>query len=211
MRAATTRVAACMLSLCASGTQAQQMNMEAMTKWGSAQLIHYRVVGEYRGTAQIGEGGYYGVADVVDRVVMEFDWTLSRLEFANEPKIENVATQSSNLRNPEPTCAKPTTHGPYEHFDLVGAKNGMGGVIALDVVTRYPAIDVPQFCTGAAKAVPAREERKVVQLSVPSPVLLAMGIKGSASLRISDDGNSLISTDKGWIWTFTPSVESDAD
>jgi hypothetical protein len=64
------------VTVLAAGAMAQQMDvLDALAKWASAKLIHYRVVDECRGTAQIGEGRYYGVTDVVDRVVIEFDWT----------------------------------------------------------------------------------------------------------------------------------------
>ena len=186
----------------AGAASAQQMNQQEMMKWAGAKLIHYHVVGEYHDTTSIGDTNYSGVADVADRVVLDFDWSLSKGELASPVKIENTPSTLSNLRNHEPTCAKPTLDGTYERYELKSAENYMAGMIMLHAETHVPAIDVPQFCTGKPKRVPEHVDETDTQFAVPSPVLLAIGASGV----VSEDHKSLIHKELGWTWAFTPSV-----
>jgi hypothetical protein len=188
--------------------QARKTN-ESNQSWASAKVIRYHIVGEYQGTPNItsdpGKGS--GRATVTDRVVIDLEWKLSESKLAGKPTIQNTKSVVKNPRDPEPSCLPPVLKGEYEHFDLLGIKDGLGGALELQVQTTYPVVEVVQFCTGSRKSIPAGRSTRTEELVVPSPVMLNMSIPGSDDLRISADKKSMIHKKAGWTWTFTPSVK----
>jgi hypothetical protein len=188
--------------------QAQQMDMEAMMRWGSADLIRYHIVGVYQAqTNVVGDSNWIGYADVTDRVVIDLKWRLSASKLEGTPSFLNEKSVVKNLRNPEPSCLPPILKGEYEHYELLGIKEGLGGALELQVQTTYPVVEVAQFCTGNRKTVPASRRTRPEELVVPSPVMLGMPLPDSDNLRISPDKKSLVHKKAGWTWTFTPSIE----
>jgi hypothetical protein len=197
--------------LCAwrpASAQDQQMDMEAMMRWSSADVVFYHIVGVYQAqTNVIGAAGEIGYADVTDRVVIDLKWKLSESKLAGEPTFLNEKSTVKNLRNYDPKCQPPVLKGDYEHCELLGVKDGLGGTLELQVRTTYPAAEVVQFCSGAHKAVPGSVRTAPMELTVVSPVMLGMPLPDSDDLRISKDKKSLVQKKDGWTWTFTPSLE----
>ena len=180
-------------------------DMEIIRRWSSADLINFHVVGEYAGQPYIASNGA-GRADVTDRVVIDLKWRMSTSTLVGTPVIQNSKSVVTNLRDRELKCKAPILRGDYEHFELLGIKDGLGGALDLDVRTSYPGVDVIQFCTGSFKPVPARIKQGPVEWGVPSPTLFGMGLPPSDALTISKDRKSLIVKRDGWTWTYTPSV-----
>jgi hypothetical protein len=188
--------------------QDQQMDMEAMMKWSSAEVVRYHIVGVYQAqTNVVGDPNWMGYADVTDRVVIDLKWKLTESKLEGEPVIRNEKSAVANLRNPEPKCRPPVLNGEYEHWDLLQVKDGLSGVLELQVQTTYPAAEVAQFCTGKNKAVPGSVKKHPEELIMLSPVMLGMSLPESDNLRISKDKKSLIHKQAGWTWTFTPTLE----
>ncbi len=196
----------CLLCAVAPG-HAQQMDMTAMMKWSTADLIRYHIVGVYKGTPSIASDGA-GRADVTDRVVIDLDWKLSELKLAGKPTFQNSKSVVSNLRDREPSCLAPVLKGDYEHFELLGIKEGLSGVLELTVQTTYPVVEVAQSCTASRKAVPAKNKVRPEDFVVVTPISFAMPLPDSDTLRISPDKKSLIVKKDGWTWTYTPSIVS---
>lgn len=186
--------------------QAQQMDMAAMARWGSADLVRYHIVGDYQGQPSIASNGS-GRADVTDRVVIDLTWKLSESKLVGTPRFQNSKTAIKNPRDMEPSCLPPVLKGEYEHYELLGIKDGLGGALELQVQTTYPEVDIAQFCTASRKPVPASRKTRPEELVVTSPMMLAMPLPDSDNLRISQDKKSLIHKNAGWTWTFTPSIE----
>lgn len=184
---------------------AQQMDMEAMQRWGSAKLVYYAVEGVHSGassmTATMG-----GVADVVDRVSMTFEWNLAEARLMKVTSLKNYPSEVKNLRDREPKCLPPVLKGPYEEMTVLEVVSGLGGAIDLKTEHSYPAVDVAQFCTASRKSIPADKKTSVKSMAVPSPMLIAMGAPSSEKLSYSADRKSLIVKDGNWTWTFTPST-----
>ena len=184
---------------------AQQMDMQAMQRWGSAKLVYYAVEGVHSGavpvTATMG-----GVADVVDRVSMTFEWSLTEARLLKVTSLKNHPSAVKNLRDREAKCLPPVLKGTYELATVLEVVNGLGGAIDLKIERSYPAVDVAQFCTASRKPVPAEKKTSVQSMAVPSPILMAMGAPPTEKLSYSADRKSLIVKDGNWTWTFTPSV-----
>jgi hypothetical protein len=189
---------------------AQQMDMEAMSRWGSVDVVRYHIVGEYQDQSNItsNSGVGSGRADVTDRVVIDLKWKLSESKLVGTPSFENTKSALKNLGDLEPSCLPPVLKGEYEHYELLGIKDGLGGALELQVQTTYPVVEVAQSCTASRKPVPAGRKVRPEELVVPSPVMLGMPFPDSDNLRISPDKKSLIHKKAGWTWTFTPSIES---
>lgn len=198
----------CALSLLgACVAQAQQMDMEAMMKWGSADVIRYHIVGVYQDRTYIASDGS-GQADITDSLVIDLTWKLSESKLVGKPTFQNTKSIVKNVADREPKCLPPLLKGEYEHYEVLGIKDGLAGGLELQVRTSYPVVDVVQFCTGSRKAVPAKTVTQPEQFTVVSPVLFGMPLPDSGDVRISPDKKSLILRKAGWTWTMTPSIAS---
>ncbi len=197
----------CVLSLlgASAAAQAQQMDMDAMMKWGAADVVRYHIVGVHQARTYIASDGS-GQADITDRVVIDLTWKLSEMKLIGSPTFQNTKSTVSNLSDREPTCLPPVLKGDYEHYDLLGIKDGLGGALELQVRTTYPVVDVAQSCTASRKSVPAKTNTRPEEFTVISPVTFAMPLPDSDDLRISKDKKSLITKKNGWTWTLTPSI-----
>ena len=147
-----------------------------------------------------------GVGDVVDRVSMTFEWSLTEAKLLKVTSLKNYPSEVKNLRDREAKCLAPVLKGPYELATVLEVVNGLGGAIDLKVERSYPAVDVAQFCTASRKGVAAEKKVSVQSMAVPSPIIMAMGAPATRELSYSADKKSMIVKDKNWTWTFTPSV-----
>ena len=194
----------CLLFACVSAN-AQKMDMDAMMKWATADVVRYHIVGEYQARTYIASDGS-GQADITDRVVIDLTWKLSEAKLVGSPTFQNARTVVANLSDREPKCLPPVLEGEYEHYELLGIKEGLSGMLELQVRTTYPVVEVAQFCTAGRKAVPAKTDTRPENFVVISPVMFGMPLPDSDNLRISKDKKSLITKKNGWTWTFTPSI-----
>lgn len=182
--------------------------VDASRKWTDAKGgIHYHIEGAFQGQVNVvGGGNWIGYGDVTDRVVIDLDWNLAESKLVGTPRIQNVKATTRNLRNPEPTCLPPILKGAYEHYDLLGIRNGLGGALEFQVRTTYPVADVAQMCTGKRVQVPASVTTRPESFVVLSPVLLDTKAPASDNLRVARDRKSMTHKAGGWTWTFTPSL-----
>ena len=184
-------------------------DVDGSRKWseGKGGLVHYHIVGMYKGSTNvIGGSDWIGNADVTDRVEIDLDWKLDESMLSGTPQFKNYKSAVANLRNGEPKCRAPVLNGEFEYFDLLGIRQGSGGALEMQMRTIYPAATVTQFCTGASKTVPASVKKAPQELVILSPVLFGSVGKGS-NVRVSTDKKSLITSKAGWTWTYTPSVK----
>jgi hypothetical protein len=186
--------------------EAQQVDMDAMMKWGAADVVQYHIVGVYQGTPHIASDGS-GLGEISDRVVIDLTWKLSEMKLVGAPTFQNTKTVVGKLRDREPACLAPVLKGEYEHYELLGIKEGVGGTLELQVQTTYPVVEVAQSCTASRKSVPAKKHVRPEEFVVVSPVTFAMPLKDSDELRVSKDKKSLITKKNGWTWTLTPSIK----
>jgi hypothetical protein len=194
-----------LLGLLALAAHSQQMDMEAMAKWGAADLLRYHIVGVYRGETHIAGDGS-GLADVNDRVVIDLSWKLSEQKLVGPPTFQNAKSTALNPRDRERGCLPPVLKDDYEHYELLSIKEGVGGALELQVRTSYPVVESAQSCTASRKAVPAKVSTRTEDFALPSPVMFAMPLPKSDELAVSPDKKSFIVKRKGWTWTITPNM-----
>ena len=103
-------------------------------------------------------------------------------------------------------CLPPVLKGDYEHYEVLGIKEGSSGALEMQVQTTYPVVEVVQFCTGSPRPCPRKRKPCPNNSCVVSPVTFAMPLPDSDDLRISPDKKSLIAKKNGWTWTLTPTI-----
>jgi hypothetical protein len=182
---------------------AQQMDMAAMQKWGSVELVKYHIVGVYQDATPVASDSA-GLADVSDRVVIDLVWKMSKQAIEGQPKIQNSKTAVANLRDPTPACLAPVLQGEYEHYELLSIENGPAAVLMFKSSTSYPVVEAAFRCTMSRKPVPAKVVTRSEDFSLPSPIMMAMGIPNTPELSITPDKKSFIVKKHGWTWTITP-------
>jgi hypothetical protein len=128
------------------------------------------------------------------------------MKLVGQPTFQNTKSTVTNPVDYEPKCLPPILKGDYEHYELLGIKEGLSGMLEFQVQTSYPVVEVAQFCTASRKSVPAKKETTSEQFVVVSPVSFGMPLPDSDDLRISKDKKSLITKKDGWTWTYTPSI-----
>jgi hypothetical protein len=188
-------------------SHSQQVDMDAMMKWASADLVRYHIVGVYQAPASVASDGS-GQADITDQVVMDLTWKLSEAKMIGTPTFQNTKSTAAKLRDREPSCLPPILKGELEFYDLLSVKNGLGGALELQIQSTYPVVEVAQSCTASRKSVPAKKTTRTEDFAIVSPVTFAMPIPDSDDLRISRDKKSFIVKKQGWTWTLTPTAVS---
>jgi hypothetical protein len=167
-------------------------------------LVRYSVTGVYQGRTNVSaDPNWMAFADVGDRVDMQFDWQVSEARLVGTVSLQNHTATLANPRNPEAKCAPPTIDGPFE-YELRGVEQGIGANLRLHLQTRFPPVQVHQFCTGALKAIAAKTSSGQMEFMVPPPTMLTMQLPPGGNVTRSADGKSMVLQHQGWRWTFTP-------
>ncbi len=160
--------------------------------------FHVRMEGAYQARTVIAYQDNSGQADVTDRVILEFDWHDREHRFVTPPRLENVKSKVTGLRNVETSCPPPAPNGDYEHFDATAVKSRGGTTLDIVGVRRYPETRVTRYCQGSWKkaTVPARTEEVVLHAGVPTLRQVRQG--SPVSMKLGD-----------WTWSFlvTPVVK----
>jgi hypothetical protein len=189
----------------AGAASAAQFDMAAIARWKDAKVVHYRIVGTFQGTTPIAPDVPYGTVDATDRVTVELDWDVRASKAVGEPKVTNVATQVAKAASALATCPPPAITGSYEHFDAAATAPHPAGV-ELKGTRSFPAARLSSDTTCEAKAVPARSDAVSEIVTVVSPMMLVMPAGANPNLSVAADRKSFTITNKGWSWTYTPSV-----
>ena len=150
---------------------------------GKGGIVYYHVVGVYQGrTNVVGDPNWIGYADATDRIEIDLAWKLADSKLVGTSTFKNSKSEVTNLRNWEPKCLPPVLKGEYEHYELLGIRQGLGGNLELQVQTTYPVVEVVQFCTGSRKTVPASRKTRAEEFGVLSPVMLGSWTQGDSGL-----------------------------
>jgi hypothetical protein len=207
--AAMTAAAATMAGLgLAAAATAGQIDMAAMAKWQNAKVVHYRIVASFDGAAPLPGSHGYGEVKVKDQVTIDLDWDVSGNAVVGTPTYTDTPTTVIGTTPGLATkCAPPTLGGVYEHFQASSIGLHPSGV-ELKGTRRVPAAQVPsQWPSSCApQAVPASQEAVSEIVAVMSPMMLVMPNGANPNLVVAADRKSFAIRNKGWTWTYTPTI-----
>jgi hypothetical protein len=160
----------------------------SLTATAQAQVLHFKVTGDYKAQTVIAFEETGGQATVSDRVIVEFDKDTKTGKVANL-RFQNFPSTASDLRNVERSCPPPAPKGAYEHLDVTGVTYDGSGTFELKGTRSYPEIQVTAYCQGswAKKTVKAKQ--------APAQQYLAM-IEGNEPTVFT------IKLDDGWTWNY---------
>ncbi|MEZ5417177.1 MAG: hypothetical protein R2708_07530 [Vicinamibacterales bacterium] len=191
----------------AASAPARQLDMAAVTKWQAARVVHYRIVMAFDGAAPIPGASGYGEITARDTVTVELDWDVRGNAVVGTPSFTNAATTVVGTTPGLAKCPPPTLSGAYEHFEASSIAAHPSGV-ELKGVRRVPAAQVPsQWPSSCApQAVPARQEPVSEVVAVMSPMMLVMPGGATPNMKVAADRKSFSVSNKGWTWTYTPTL-----
>lgn len=140
--------------------------MAALT--AQAQVVHYRIVGQYQAKTVIAFQENGGQAMVRDKVELELTWDSRQQQVVGDVTIRNFKSETRDLQNVETSCPAPSPKGDYEHLTVTEAKVNGAGTLGLKGTRAYPDIEVTAYCRGswAKKKVAARTETVIETLAM---------------------------------------------
>lgn len=186
---------------------AQQMDMAAITRWSSAKVVRYHIVGVYQAQTDVTFQDRSSKADVTDRVVLDLDWDVQSAKLVGPARVQNTKSEVKNLRNAERECPPPAPGADYEHLEVTEAIGG-NGTVELKGTRSFPQTAITD-CSGmrTQRTIEARQQPVTEHLAVPEPMILAMPSgAGGGMFTISADKKSFAMKVGDWTWTYTPSV-----
>ncbi len=201
------------IALAATPAAAQQPDVNAMVKWMSAAVIHYRYVGDYSDQSAIngspvGEGQVGGVlANYSDRIEFELDWNQTEMKIVGTPVVKNFPTKVALL--PETRCPSPQIEGVFEFATVTAITAPSPGTpgIALAMKRDYVGGAVPYMGEGkcGTSRFSAGSETSSKKMDLVNAMMM-VDMPGAPPK--TPDGKSLIQKDNdGWAWTITPTIK----
>lgn len=205
-----TGVSLALLTLAAAPAQAESVDMDALTRWSQAKVVHYHGEGVYQAQTVIAYHDTSGQATVTDHVTIDFDWDINKEHLVGAVKIGNAKSTLKDLRNVETSCPPPKPAGEFEYIDATSGEQTARGRLDLKGTTTYPTIEVTAYCRGSwqKKTVQANKEAITVYAPVLNPMVLAIPMGNEEKLVVAPDKKSFSITTEAWTWTYTPTVVS---
>lgn len=186
---------------------AGQLDMAAMAKWQSAKIVHYRIVATFDGAVPHPKSG--GTAEIVaaDRLTVDLDWDVRGSAVVGTPTFADAASTVARTTPGVAKCPPPALGGAYEHFSVTSVGPHPSGV-ELKGTRTFPAAQVPYEwpSTCAAKTLSAFDEPVTEVVAVMSPMMLVMPNGANPNLAVAADRKSFSIKNKGWTWTYTPTI-----
>jgi hypothetical protein len=143
-----------------------------------------------------------------DQYTVDLDWDVRGNALVGAPKYTNSPTTDvAATPGHADTCAPPTLAGPYEQFDATSIAPHPSGV-ELKGVRRMPSARVPnQYpSTCSPQTVPGKDEDVSEVVAVMSPMMLVMPAGANPNLSVAADRKSFTIKNKGWSYTYTPTI-----
>jgi len=197
--------------------KASAQDVDAMAKWTAATIVHYRIVGEFKGKWTILKGKKLSRdAEVSDRLELEFDWDQTAYQFVRLPVIRNSPTTLGAIDAPrfplmKGPCPAPRIDRQPEYLTVTSV-SALSALVQLDVTRQLAGGALPDNGEAAnAKCGeewdPAAPVTTTVKESVTLPPAMALAMPGGlGNMKPSPDGKSLAMKGKEWTWTFTPTI-----
>jgi hypothetical protein len=189
------------------GGATAQFDTAAMAKWQNANVVHYRIVASFDGTVAHPKRG--GTAEIVatDRVTVDLDWDVRTSAVVGTPTFTDAASVVARTTPGAAKCPPPALAGTFEHFSVASIGLHPSGV-ELKGARKFPAAQVPYEwpSTCATRTLPAFDEPVTEVVALMSPMMLVMPNGANPNLVIAADRKSFSIKNKGWTWTYTPTI-----
>jgi hypothetical protein len=169
-------------------------------QWAKAKAIHYRVEGVYSVRRGISAAGAGAVADVMDKVAFEVDWSLKRAQIVKMYPVENFPAQVAAVEDVDAKCPPPLVKGAFD-LEIVEVSPGYSGDLMLHLRTHWAGAETAESCPGGRKLLAARTTMDTFTLPVVSPALLGMP---RTTFVVSPSRNAFSLEQGDWMWTYTP-------
>lgn len=191
---------------------ARGQDVDAMMKWGQAQVLHWHVVGEFAGKAVVFKGTAWQPVPTTDRVELDFDWNNIEQKLIGKAVFKNFPSRSDPLViQPQlakiPGCEPPRLNGPFEYFTMMDAVSDSMTIVELKGKRDYPGGAIWFVDEISGKCGPSQKEAgsETASVRVVVPPGVAMATPGFEMTR---DRRSIITRNEpaGWTWTLTPGI-----
>jgi hypothetical protein len=195
-------------------------DMEAMARWTSYQIVHYKIVGEFSGETILIRGsdssGFNMVtARVTDRFEVEFDWDQQEFNIVGKPVIRNFPTKIVSIDLDIEShdagkvfhfkCPEPKLSGALEQLTGLALKADegmrMSGFVTLEARRDQPGGSFASFsddprkppqCGDVWKTAKAVSETTPMTLTAVPGMFLAMPIPDDKGMKITADKKSIV-------------------
>lgn len=186
---------------------AAQFDMAAVAKWQNAKVVHYRIVGTFDGAVPHPKSG--GTVEIVatDRLTIDLDWDVHGSAVVGTPTFTDGASTVVRTTPGVAKCTPPALSGTFEHFSVASIGLHPSGV-ELKGVRRFPPTQAPYEwpSTCAARTLPAFDDPVTEVVAMMSPMMLVMPNGANPNLVVAADRKSFALKNKGWTWTYTPTI-----
>jgi hypothetical protein len=193
---------------------AGQDNLDAMTKWTEAKVVHYRIAGDFAGKMRI-LGGTHTIrhAEVTDHVEFEFDWDNQEMKLLGTPVVRNFPTKLGTIdQSPVEGCPPARIDAAPEYATLTRV-TAQFVQLTLEFTQRSAAGALPWVhetsggkCGDLWDQSAAGEGSFEVSLQVLPAMMLAMPA-AARGFDVSKDGKTMLPRpENGWAWAITPSI-----
>ena len=192
-------------------------NVQDLAKWASAEVVHYDVVAEFAGPANvmvttvpvIGGALNYST-QVKDRFELGFDWSPTSMQMVGKATFKNFPSSLPGGTPPGPGrgCAAPKMSGTYDHAEVTDAKSGAVGTnaLVLTINRAQAAGSVPYVnengCNNWSDAA-AKVVATTLSMQVPPGMYLAMPQAAGKTVTVGTDGKTMVLDDKASSWKYT--------
>jgi len=163
-------------------------------RWTNAREIHYRIIGEYKGSPALDPTAE---AYVQDRVQIEFTLNAKdgKLVDKDSVAIRNQASELRDLQANPKGCLVPQLKGHFEFYTLEAVAPLLEGgplwpTMTVSFRREFPAMTVANACIGK-KSQAAHVDREQRTMMVPV-----------SSQFLQQKSDRIVVKDLGWTWTY---------
>lgn len=189
-------------------------DLDAMTKWTEAKVVHYRFVGDFAGKMLILAGEHtIRQAEVTDHVEFEFDWDNQQMTLLGTPVLRNAPTKLGAI-DPAPLegCPPPRVERAPE-FASITRVSAQSVMLEIEFTQQSATGALPYIgrsatsgCGAVWDPVSGGERSFTVSLQVLPAMMLAMPAE-ARGFEVSKDGKTMLPRpENGWSWSITPSI-----
>jgi hypothetical protein len=184
------------------------MDMTVMQKWSAAKTVKYRAEGVHKARAAVVFGDYEGKADVLDRVIVEFNWDVRKGKIVGPVTVVDGKSELANIKSDGTNCPPPQLAGEYEHFTSVSHAMTAANQIQITGTRIYPAAKVSNYPASCSmRSIGGSKQQALLWVAPVAPEALGMPVMPNRPIAVAADRKSFsVKAAENWVWTYTPTL-----